>query len=377
MGGLHIVHSISAGVKKTTLKMEQIKIGLKEILFSCGSWKIKLIKLADFFLGSLIAGIVKEKTASATLQKPLQRLLVIRPGGIGDTVFLLPFLRALKRENPVLTVDILCEKRNTAVFLSSPALCDKIYRYDQVMSFFSLFGNRYDIVVDTEQWHYLSGLVAYFIPSGQKIGFATRPLRARLFTEKTQYENGEYEINNFRNLFGFILPNTENIKDINSCFEVKETEFSWAKSAVPENSVSLCLGASIPERRFKNSESIPLIQFILSKGFHVILLGGNDVAPLSRVVSSKISDNRIHDFVGRASLPQSAALIQRSKLFIGTDSGLMHLACAVGTQVIAMFGPDNVDKWKPTGEEHTIIIDERYGACYTYFGYTIIPRSEE
>ena len=49
--------------------------------------------------------------------------------------------------------------------------------------------------------------------------------------------------------------------------------------------------------------------------------------------------------VGKTTLMQSAALIQRSRLFVGTDSGLMHLAFGVGTPVVALFGSGVEPKW--------------------------------
>ena len=68
---------------------------------------------------------------------------------------------------------------------------------------------------------------------------------------------------------------------------------------------------------------------------------------------------------------QSATLIQQSSLFIGPDSGLMHLACAVDVPVIAIFGPGNLAKWGPKGEKHKVITENVPCAPCTRFGYTV------
>ena len=90
------------------------KIGLADIFCSIGSGKIKIIKFADLVLGTLLAWLVKAKpSASGGFKDPLNKILVIRPGGIGDAIFLLPFLRAIKKNDPTLKIDVLCEKRNS------------------------------------------------------------------------------------------------------------------------------------------------------------------------------------------------------------------------------------------------------------------------
>ena len=68
---------------------------------------------------------------------------------------------------------------------------------------------------------------------------------------------------------------------------------------------------------------------------------------------------------------ESAALIKKSKLFVGPDSGLMHLACAVGTPVIGIFGPGNLKKWEPIGKNHSVITENVECSPCTLFGYTI------
>jgi ADP-heptose:LPS heptosyltransferase len=52
---------------------------------------------------------------------------------------------------------------------------------------------------------------------------------------------------------------------------------------------------------------------------------------------------------GRTALPQTAALLERCRLFIGNDSGPAHLAAAVRTPAVVLFGPTDPDLWRPYG----------------------------
>lgn len=55
------------------------------------------------------------------------------------------------------------------------------------------------------------------------------------------------------------------------------------------------------------------------------------------------------DLCGRLSLPGVAAALRRCALFVGNDSGLMHLAAAAGTPTLGLFGPSRAEEYAPTG----------------------------
>jgi ADP-heptose:LPS heptosyltransferase len=51
------------------------------------------------------------------------------------------------------------------------------------------------------------------------------------------------------------------------------------------------------------------------------------------------------------SMRQLAAVLSRADAFVCNDTGVMHLAAAVGTPLVAVFGPTDPDEWKPPGAE--------------------------
>ena len=72
----------------------------------------------------------------------------------------------------------------------------------------------------------------------------------------------------------------------------------------------------------------------------IVLVGSREDEP---GINDPQADNRM----GRTTLPQLAELIARADLFIGADSGVMHIAAATGTPVISIFGPSNAEAWRP------------------------------
>lgn len=78
-----------------------------------------------------------------------------------------------------------------------------------------------------------------------------------------------------------------------------------------------------------------------------------EVEKARRVI--RLANSPLLDFAGKLTLKQLAALLQRSHLFLGVDSAPMHIAAAVGTPVVALFGPSNEQHWRPWGEGHVVL----------------------
>ena len=83
-------------------------------------------------------------------------------------------------------------------------------------------------------------------------------------------------------------------------------------------------------------------------GGQLILLGGSEEAGLhQQIFELKQSDMPVRSFAGKGNIRVAAAILEQADLFIGNDSGLMHLATAVGTPTVAIFGLTNSDAWGP------------------------------
>jgi heptosyltransferase-3 len=74
-------------------------------------------------------------------------------------------------------------------------------------------------------------------------------------------------------------------------------------------------------------------------------------------ILSLVNDSaKVIDLCGKTTIKQLAAISARSDLFVGVDSAPMHIAAAVKTPVIALFGPSGEEQWKPWGEGHATFI---------------------
>jgi heptosyltransferase-2 len=88
-------------------------------------------------------------------------------------------------------------------------------------------------------------------------------------------------------------------------------------------------------------------------GGQLILLGGSEEAELhGQIFELMQSDMPVRSFAGKGNVRVAAAILEQADLFIGNDSGLMHLATAVGTPTVAIFGLTNSEAWGPYTGSH-------------------------
>jgi lipopolysaccharide heptosyltransferase II len=90
-------------------------------------------------------------------------------------------------------------------------------------------------------------------------------------------------------------------------------------------------------------------QLLARYDVHVLYVGTAEDVDIRDRISALLPDRRAH-FLFDWRLTETAALIERSALFIGNDSGLAHIAAACGTPVIALYGPQDPRRFGPWSE---------------------------
>lgn len=99
-------------------------------------------------------------------------------------------------------------------------------------------------------------------------------------------------------------------------------------------------GGGSAYRDWPVSHFVQLIQALHAEGVGpLVLLGGADHRKKADAVLAEIGGIPCRDFVGRLSLPGAAALIESARCIVTTDTGIMHLAFALGTPTVALLHP--------------------------------------
>jgi ADP-heptose:LPS heptosyltransferase len=91
------------------------------------------------------------------------------------------------------------------------------------------------------------------------------------------------------------------------------------------------------------------------RGGRLMVLGGSEDAELSRSLKDVVPRKQFIDLAGKVDLLTAYACLKRARLFIGNDSGTMHLAAAAGVPTLGLFGPSDEQLYAPWGE-HTRVV---------------------
>lgn len=107
-----------------------------------------------------------------------------------------------------------------------------------------------------------------------------------------------------------------------------------------------------------------VIDYLEGRGVRTVLTSGPDYKELERARNIiSLAKSSPLDLSGRLTLKRLAALYKRSALFFGVDTAPMHMAAAVGTPVIALFGPSDSNIWGPFTEKRIIISRKHEFPC--------------
>jgi heptosyltransferase III len=93
----------------------------------------------------------------------------------------------------------------------------------------------------------------------------------------------------------------------------------------------------------------------LLPGARVAVLAAGHERVQATPLLQAIPRHRLIDLVGRVDLLTAAAAVRRCAMFIGNDTGLMHLAAAAGTATLGLFGPSPIEKYAPWGARTAVV----------------------
>lgn len=112
-------------------------------------------------------------------------------------------------------------------------------------------------------------------------------------------------------------------------------------------------GKTWPVERFAQV-AIQLLDGPMSGG-RLMLLGGPDDSTAVSALRRVIPRERAIDLAGKVDLLTAYACLKRARLFIGNDSGLMHLSAAAGAPTIGLFGPSDEQLYGPWGPDTMVV----------------------
>jgi ADP-heptose:LPS heptosyltransferase len=271
------------------------------------------------------------------------RILFITSNRIGDAVLSTGILAALIARYPEARVTIACGPLPAPLFTAVPGLDQIIalqkqpYGRHWALLWRRTAGTAWDLVVDLR-----GSLFAYTVRTGRR-----RILRP---------EAGmRHQVHRLADVLG-LKPSPAPRIWINPAVAAA------AECLVPAGAPVLALaptanwsGKEWPAERFAEvADALTGPEGILAEG-RVLLLGAAAERPRAAALLAALPADRTLDLIGKVDLPTAYASLARAALFIGNDSGLMHLAAASGIPTLGLFGPSREERYAPFGPNGAVV----------------------
>jgi ADP-heptose:LPS heptosyltransferase len=121
--------------------------------------------------------------------------------------------------------------------------------------------------------------------------------------------------------------------------------------------VALCPGSAQPAKRWPVERFAAIARRLLrDPEVSIIVVGGEFEAAIGRELGAEWPQGRWWNAASRLSVLETAELVRRCALYVGNDTGAMHVAAAVGTRCVAVFSAHSPDRrWHPYGEDHVVL----------------------
>lgn len=328
-----------------------------------------LFKAIDALVGGLLCQILGNlnfwfrRRTSIPDVKPdnIRRILVIRPGGMGDMIILLPVLKTLQEEFPNAIIELVCERRNMDVLKLAGLERDGVAYDSHPLRFFLMLARqRYDVVIDTEQFHHFSAVFAFVCGAPVRIGFKINPRRNPLYTHLVNYAPDGPEGLQFMRLLAPLGITGKEYKLEGFLSKFNAPPPAPIAEELDQGMEPFALihpGAGSPYKLWQPYKLTELGRLLRQRHqLGIVLAGGMNDRHIGDLILRGMKDAgcRAVSYAGKLSLSATAAVIKRARLFVGSDSGLAHLAVAMGIPTVVLFGPSDHLKWGFQGPKHAI-----------------------
>ena len=291
------------------------------------------------------------------------KILVVGPSWVGDSVMAQTLYKRIKKELPSSQIDVISPHWSLALLERMPEVCKKIvspFSHGETKLF-----ERYKLGQGLKKENYdraiiltnslKSSLIPYFARIGVRTGWlgefryglindirSSKKLKKSLMVEK----------------FAALSLCEENYSIENLTFPELEINFANQRNFLEEfsidyskNTLAICPGAEFgPSKRWPAEYYAEIAKFYVNKGWNVLCIGSKNDEDIGIEIDSLNnlrSNESFINLIGKTSLQDAIDILAFTEKVVTNDSGLMHIAAAVKTPLVALYGPSSPEYTPP------------------------------
>ena len=300
-----------------------------------------------------------------------KNILIVKLSAIGDVIHALPVAHALKQTYPNARITWVVEKPAYDLLTNNPDI-DEIIIFDKP-KFKSLAGlltngyafakklksYKFDLAIDL-QGLFKSAAISYLSGAAKRLVYCNAREQSHLVGQRICGEHElDHVVERYLDVARYLGCKVDLVLfpiNITESEEKKTTAIIHHAGLKLENPyVVLAPGTNWASKCWPPAHFAKLADMLYDKNIIPLLIGGPNDKRLAQEIINNAKIPPI-DLTGKTSMKQLAYIIKKSQAFVGGDTGPMHLAVAVETPTVAMFGPTDPQRNGPYGDKHTALL---------------------
>ncbi len=348
-----------------------------------------LLRFLDRHLGIPICyllallGFKKKKKEMEAIGNP-KKILLIKILGTGNLVIALPSIRAIRKRFPKSKITLLTGTASKTIIEKEPSLDSFIFLdweesvlkaiVSVIKLFFKVRKEKFDLVIDFEQFLRFSSIVAVLSGAKRRIGFDTKNQgKTFLYTKKVKYNNNQHTSKTFGDIAKAV---DAKVNYKNRRIFLTSNELDIANKFISKNKANKKIligmhpgcGGNVQGRRWPQKKFAKLADRLIDEYSAIVFFTGSKKE--SALVNSilKKMENSAIDTTGNYDLFKLTAIISKCNLFVSNDTCPLHIAIAMNIPTVAFFGPNTPKLYGPLGKNHLVFYKNlKCSPCMTNF----------
>ncbi|MFW5749365.1 MAG: glycosyltransferase family 9 protein, partial [Halanaerobium sp.] len=322
----------------------------------------------------------------------VKRVIVVDLLYLGDLLFAHPFFEGLRELFPEARIDLVANSNFAEIMRVNPNL-DHVYSYNKNWTAARSYKfakklklNNYQLGINIHgNWR--TALLLKLISPARSIGyggqgrglfldevveknisshmiefyleFLSQMQQSQLLAEYFQKNNLKSKIDDFLNQKNKNYPTLKVDESYNQRADRKLEEIELEGEFIALNT-----GGSWETKRWPEKYFAKIADLLAERGYKILYVGGpSDTERVKCIVNNIENKEMIYNLAGKTSLLELAAVLKKARLVISGDTGPVHVAAAVGSNTLAIFGPSDEKKYAPRGRGKNILLENEGLYC--------------
>ena len=320
-------------------------------------WRKHLDKWIGCPLLFLLGLFHRKRERKLLNEKAVLNIVLIKTAAIGDTIILSAMVDEIKQQYPKSRITLICSKNNLAMVQLLRGV-DNIFTFWMERPFHSLRQlhtlGRFDLLLDFGPWPRINGVISWMIRADYKVGFKrVHTYRHYVYDQWVEHLDSLHEIDNYRNILKVGGIKISGRRPYFATFGdnvIKERPYVVFHQYPG--------GAMEFQRKWAEERWVELGKCLYQKYGTCILLSGAQLDQEEAEHSAQLMRRdgvAAKSIAGVYSLEQMAQILAGAVLVVSVNTGIMHLAAAVGAPLIALHGATSEKRWGPLSENAVVV----------------------